>query len=182
MVLLGSKASARNVEQHDYYFGIASSLKELKAEFKAFWPEAGSSLHVDGWREVNRVDGYQVTVVARTEENIPSANRLFFINLGGYQAGKMEEQHYTLLTVQQDLAAATRFAKRTAFFKGGTVKAFKGATAHIDDKYGVDVDEVYPIEDLLSPLQKSSYQIRIEPAAGTADDEIHLGYFKLDRL
>ena len=63
MLLLGSKAPKRNVEQHDYFFGIANSLKELVPQIKAFWPEAGNSIHVDGWREVNNVDGYQVKVV-----------------------------------------------------------------------------------------------------------------------
>ena len=63
MLLLGSKAPKRNVEQHDYFFGIATSLKELVPEIKAFWPEAGASIHVDGWREVNQVDGYEIKIL-----------------------------------------------------------------------------------------------------------------------
>lgn len=179
MLLLGSKAPARNVEQHDYFFGIARSLKELVPEIKAFWPEAGNSIHVDGWREVNTVNGYQINVQLKEDITDPSLNKLFFINLGGYQSGILEEQHYIILTVQENRAIAVNEAKKTAFFKSNSIK---GARSHIDEKYGIDVDDIYQIEDILSPLQKDNYQLVITPSAGLPEDEIHLGYFKLDKL
>lgn len=179
MLLLGSKAPNRNVEQHDYFFGIASSLKELVPEIKAFWPEAGKSIHVDGWREVNSVDGYAVKVVLKENVTTSSLKKLFFINLGGYTAGKLEEQHYTVLTVQDDRALATKDAKSTVFFKTNSVK---GANSHIDEKYGIDVDDVYRIEEILNPGYKDKYHIEIVPQDGLDDDEVHLGYFKLDKL
>ncbi len=58
MILLGSKAPGRHVEQHDYFFGVADSLKELVPEMRTFWRDAGSSLHLDGWREVTVVEGH----------------------------------------------------------------------------------------------------------------------------
>ena len=179
MLLLGSKAPNRNVEQHDYFFGIASSLKELVPEIKAFWPEAGKSIHVDGWREVTSVDGYAVKVVLKENVIAPSEKKLFFINLGGYTAGKLEEQHYTVLTVQEDRALATKDAKSTVFFKTNSVK---GANSHIDEKYGIDVDDIYRIEEILSPGYKDKYHIEIVAEDGLTDDQIHLGYFKLDKL
>jgi len=179
MLLLGSKAPKRNVEQHDYFFGIASSLKELVPEIKAFWPEAGNSIHIDGWREVNSVDGYSVKVVLKENVVVPSLKKLFFINLGGYTAGKLEEQHYTVLTVQDDRALATKDAKSTVFFKTNSIK---GANSHIDEKYGIDVDDIYRIEEILNPGYKNKYHIEIVPQEGLTDDQIHLGYFKLDKL
>lgn len=179
MLLLGSKAPKRNVEQHDYFFGIASSLKELVPEIKAFWPEAGNSIHVDGWREVNSVDGYSVKVILKEEGSVSSLKKLFFINLGGYTTGKLEEQHYTVLTVQDDRALATKDAKSTVFFKTNSIK---GANSHIDEKYGIDVDDIYRIEEILSPEYKDKYHIEIVPQEGLTADEIHLGYFKLDKL
>jgi len=182
MVLLGSKAPRRVIEQHDFFFGIATSLEVLVPEMKAFWPEAGNSLHIDGWREVTNVDGYRVEIHAndavRSEQSGP---RLFFINLGGYQTGKLEEQHYTMLTVQPDRRNALNTSKSTTFFKQQTIAKVKGANAHIDEKYGIDVDDIYRIEDVLSVGQKQRYHIRlIEGYEGPAD-EIHLGYLKLDR-
>jgi len=179
MVLLGSKAPKRNVEQHDYFFGIGTSIKELVPEMKAFWPEAGSSLHIDGWRKVTNVDGYSITVVPRLDAKLDTQQKLFFINLGGYQSNKLSEQHYTVLTVQNDRAIAVQESKKTVFYKTNTLK---GANSHIDEKYGIDVDDIYKVEEILSSSFKEKYHIQIESAAGLAEDEIILGYFRIDKL
>src|SRR5690606_17771283 len=98
---------------HDYFFGIGHSLKELVPEMRAFWREAGASLHLDGWREVTAVDGYRVSVISSesAREEVAS-KRLFFINLGGYQEGRFEEQHYTVLTAKESKDQAFREAKK----------------------------------------------------------------------
>jgi hypothetical protein len=178
-VLIGSKAPNRNVEQHDYFFGIATCLKRLVPSIQAFWPEAGPSLHIDGWREVNFVDGYAINVIPKSEAIPLSSNKLFFINLGGYQSGKLEEQHYTVLTVQNNRASAVQSAKKTVFFK---TNAIKGAGSHIDEKYGIDVDDIYRIEDILAPDLKEKYHLAITPSTDIKEDRIHLGYFKLDKI
>lgn len=182
MVLLGSKAPDRNVEQHDYFFGIATSLKELVPQMKAFWPESGKSLHIDGWREVTRVDDYAVHIAPKQEAGTLQAVRLFFINLGGYQPGKLEEQHYTLLSVKTDKAGAIQHSKKTIFYREQSVAGIKGANAHIDEKYGIDVDDVYCIEELLLPEQKLKYHIVLIPDTQLPEDEIHLGYLQLHKL
>jgi hypothetical protein len=182
MVLLGSKAPKRMVEQHDYFFGIAGTLKDLIPQMREFWPEAGNSLHIDGWREVTCVDGYAVRIRVNDESLNDNGKRLFFINLGGYQSGKLEEQHYTLLTVQDDRKGAVKASTLTHFFKQQSIAAVKSASAHIDEKYGIDVDEVYRIEDVLPQKVKDRYVIELVPQAEMPDDEIRLGYFKLDKL
>lgn len=179
MVLLGSKAPRRNVEQHDYFFGIARSIKELVPEMKAFWPEAGASLHIDGWREVTNVDGYAISIVPRSAHQQDTHEKLFFINLGGYQSNKLSEQHYTVLTVQSDRAVAVQESKKTVFYKTNTLK---GANSHVDEKYGIDVDDIYKIEEILSDAMKENYRIHISQSSGLPDDEIILGYFRLDKL
>jgi hypothetical protein len=108
---------------------------------------------------------------------------LFFVNLGGYTVGQLAEQHYTLLSVQDDRIQALKTSKDTEFFKTQTIKQVRGANAHIDEKYGIDVDEFYRIEDLLTPALKAHYSIAITAAEPTTrEDELHLGYFKLDKL
>ncbi|KIA93436.1 hypothetical protein OC25_13485 [Pedobacter kyungheensis] len=179
MILLGSKAPKRNVEQHDYFFGIASSLKALVPEIKAFWPGTGTSLHIDAWREVNKVGDYEISIKMRDSHIPPSLSKLFFINLGGYQAGKLSEQHYIVLSVHEERAKAIQDAKKTVFFKTNSIK---GANSHIDEKYGIDVDDIYKIEDILTEESKQRYHIEIKPSSGLPEDEIHLGYFRLDKL
>jgi hypothetical protein len=175
MLLLGSKAPGRHVEQHDFFFGIANSLKDLVPDIKAFWPETGGKIHIDGWRELRYIDGYRITVHLRDEivEELPL--KLFFINLGGYQENKFEEQHYTVLTVKSDRAAAFRDAKNTSFFK-------TQMDSHIDDKYGVDVDDLYEIDELLPPSHKNRYKVVLTKTDIPLDDKIHLGYVKLTNL
>jgi len=179
MILLGSLAPNRNVEQHDYFFGIGGSLKDLVPAIRRFWPEAGDSIHLDGWREISHVDGYQIKVVLKGEEAITPSKKLFFINLGGYTSGILEEQHYTVLSVHDERTQAIQQAKRTVFFKTNTLK---GAGSHIDEKYGIDVDDIYRIEDILAPEFKDKYQIQITAAADLPEDPIQLGYYKLDKL
>lgn len=181
MILLGAKAAGRHVEQHDYFFGIGSSLQELIPQMQAFWPEAGSSLHIDGWREINKVDNYEIRIVPK-EAALPSPERLFFINLGGYTAGKLEEQHYTLLSIHTGKDKAIQHAKQTLFFRSTSVKSMKGANSHVDDKYGIDVDDIYNIEDILPDDLKAKYHIQITGGTELQEDVVYLGYYKLNKL
>lgn len=179
MLLLGCKPPGRHTEQHDIFFGIASELRDLVPEILEFWP-GPEKIHIDAWREVKQVDGFQIKIISREENEIShQAPRLFFINLGGYQENKFEEQHYNLLTVKINRSAAFQKAKQTLFFRENH---FPGAESHIDDKYGIDVDDLYEIEEMLLPSQKEKYLIELQPAESFQDDIIHLGYFKLSSL
>jgi hypothetical protein len=182
MLLVGAMPRGRNIEQHDVFFGIGDSIKELIPDLIAFWPEAKDKLHVDAWREVTRVNDYAVSVVteSETDESNFSAAQLFFINLGGYKKNEFEEFHYKMLVAAAGKGEAIQQSKQTAFFRH---TGFQGANSHIDDKYGVDVDDVFEIKDILPASTKQKYSLRIEPAqAGQPEDEIHLGYFKLDNV
>ena len=76
-------------------------------------------------------------------------------------------------------AEAISTAKQTAFFRD---TGFEGANSHIDDKYGVDVDDVYEIMDILPREAKEQYRLLVSPVDSTFEDELHLGYFKLSML
>lgn len=179
MVLIGCKPKGRHTEQHDIFFGIAPTMSELLPQIVAFWPEAEGDLHIDGWREVNYVDDYEVSVIKRDHSDRQSstaAPQLFFINLGGYKENEFDEFHYKMLVASQDKAEAVKRAKSTAFYKH---TQFDGAKSHIDDKYGVDVDDLYQIEEILDESLKKQFRIKLTPAALKSEDQLHLGYFKL---
>ncbi|MEO6584124.1 MAG: DUF1543 domain-containing protein [Ferruginibacter sp.] len=176
MVLVGCSPAGRHTEQHDVFFGIAKNIRDILPQVVAFWPEAKGKLHLDAWREVNHVDGYTVEVV----ENKSTADeaQLFFINLGGYKKNEFEEFHYKMLVAAVDKGQAIAQSKKTAFYRH---TGFKGATSHIDDKYGVDVDDIYSIGDILPKYTKEQFSLQITKATQNfIEDEIHLGYFKLD--
>lgn len=181
MVLLGAKPPGRHTEQHDVFFGIAASLKALVPAITSYWPEAGAQLHIDAWREVHFQDGYRVQVVQREQTGTADTGmaKLFFINLGGYREKEFEEYHYKMLVACNNKAEAIKLAKQTAFYKH---TGFKGAESHIDDKYGIDVDDIYELEDILPEPMKAAYRLQLSPAGVQQEDEYHLGYFKLDKI
>ena len=175
MLLIGASPPERNIEQHDVFFGIGDSINDLITDVVAFWP-GNNKLHFDAWREVTSVNGYKVEVVLKNESKHGSAFKLFFINLGGYKQNEFEEFHYKMVIAAADKSEAINLSKQTAFFRH---TGFKGATSHIDDKFGVDVDDIYEIADILPVGIKEKYSIMVTPADSLAEDEMNLGYFKL---
>lgn len=175
MVLLGCKPEGRFTEQHDIFFGIADELALLKSSMVNFWPEADGKLHIDAWREVRAVEGYTVAVIPRDDAST-SKWKLFFVNLGGYRGVDFEEYHYKQLVVAQDVAGATKAAKRSAFYKDYI-------SPHIDDKYGLDVDDVFSVEDALPKAMRERFKLLIEEAdSEVAPDELQIGYLKFSKL
>jgi hypothetical protein len=180
MLLLGCTPPGRFTEQHDILFGIASDLKSLVPDVRDYWPEGGAKIHIDAWREVTQVDSFHIDVVPRNAAIDPSPQRLFFINLGGYKPDEFDEFHYKMIVAAPDKGEAIRKAKATAFYRH---TGFRGAESHIDDKYGVDVDDIYAIEDILPAAVKDRYMLRLTPAIGDGPpDPIRLGYFQLHKL
>ena len=175
MLLIGASPPERNIEQHDVFFGIGNSIKDLIPDVVAFWP-GNTKLHFDAWREVTSVNGFKVEVVLKNENKQNSAFKLFFINLGGYKQNEFEEFHYKMVIAASDKSKAINLAKQTAFFRH---TGFEGATSHIDDKFGVDVDDIYEITDILPVDVKEKYSLLVTPADSLAEDEMNLGYFKL---
>lgn len=177
--MVGCRPPGRNTEQHDVFFGIGKTIKELVPQLKKFWPGAGK-MHVDAWREITIVNNYKIEVVPRQET--PAANdgySLFFLNLGGYKQGEFDEFHYKLLVVAKDKNEALRMAKKSAFYKH---TGFKEAPAHIDDKFGVDVDDLHQVKDILAQDLKVLYSLNISPVTTSANDKLYLGYFPFDKL
>lgn len=177
--MLGCKPEGRFTEQHDIFFGIGNTLADLRAQMIAFWPEADGQIHIDAWREITSVDEYKIEIVAKG--GAPEVQRsLFFINLGGYKENEFEEYHYKVLTIADTLAKAQKNSTKTAFYKHC---GFEGAPSHIDDEYGVDVDDLYNVEDILHPTLKEKYSLKInKPQVAITEDQLHIGYVKLTAL
>ena len=180
MVMLGCKPEGRFTEQHDIFFGISKSLKDLIPQMKAFWPEAKGKIHIDAWREVTVVEDYSIEIVPNKSTSKSALESLFFINLGGYKENEFEEYHYKILTSAETLAHASKKAKANTFYKHC---GFKGATSHIDDKYGIDVDDIYNVADILPEHYKALYSLKITKIETTfKEDDLHIGYLKIDKI
>ncbi len=182
MLLLGCKPPGRNTEQHDIFFGIADNLKDLIPAINKAWPEAKNKIHIDAWREVHFVNEFEVKVYKKNGPEETSAHqkaKLFFLNLGGYKENEFEEYHYKMLAACENKCDAIQAAKASAFYKH---TGFKGASSHIDDKYGVDVDDIFDIEDILDSEIKEIYGLSIVPFDFPVQDKLNLGYLPLGKL
>lgn len=181
MLLLGCTPAGRHIEQHDIFFTISPELPGVIPAIIDFWREAEGDIHVDAWREVTNVDGYRIEIASNddTVKVEEKRERLYFINLGGYKQNEFEEFHYKMIAVAPEKGDAIRQSKQTAFYKH---TGFKGAESHVDDKFGIDVDDVYNIEDILPEEIKKKYRILISREGIDEEDELHLGYFTLEKL
>ena len=179
MLILGCRPPGRLTEQHDIFFGIGYELQDLLPAVFEFWPEAKQKIHIDAWREVTQVNGYNVQVISRQNVATATKTKLFFINLGGYKPGEFEEYHYKLVVAADDKETAVKKSKETAFYKH---PGFAGATSHIDDKYGIDVDDLHEINDILSENFKKQYSVKLTAATVIKEDELHIGYLPLSKL
>jgi len=180
MVIIGCIPQGRFTEQHDVFFGIGNSLRELVPQMNIFWKEANGRIHIDAWREIKFVDDFIITITEKQNANTSTENnKLFFINLGGYKENEFEEYHYKIITAARDKGEAIRKSKETAFYKH---YGFKGAESHIDDKYGIDVDDLYQIEDILPAKTKNKYSINLTYNENAMADELHIGYVTMTKL
>jgi hypothetical protein len=177
-IILGATPKGRNIEQHDVFFGIAESLKDLVPDMKEFWKEADGKIHVDCYQEVRFADGYEVKIVEKGEKT--SDEQLYFINLGGYKKGFFEEFHEQHLMVGTSMGDIVKKAKATEFYK---VMGFEGAVSHIDDKHGVDIDDIFNVNDILPEKMKEKYSIVLKKSdAQNQENPMGLGYLKIDKI
>lgn len=188
MVQLGARPKGRLIEQHDIFFGVANRVDELIEPINQHWPEVRNKWHIDSYRAITKVDNYRISLIQSSETNkeVTSSNdlKLFFINLGGYQRGSFEEFHYKLLIVANTQAAAIKQAKQSDFYREFTFKDKDtpfNAVSHIDDKFAVDIDEIYNVNDLIENVQ-----ILIEPIADNShefiDDKEYVGYLSIKNM
>ena len=187
MVQLGGRPKGRLIEQHDIFFGIANQVSELVDDINQHWPEVKNKWHIDSYRAISKVDNYAIKLV-ESSSPVESTNglKLFFINLGGYQRGSFEEFHYKLLIVAATQADAIKQAKQSEFYKAFTYKDKESpfnAASHIDDKFEVDIDDIYNVNDLISNVR-----LLIEPITNeshelvNADDKEYVGYLSIKNL
>ncbi|MBI0426404.1 DUF1543 domain-containing protein [Psychrobacter sp. NG27] len=185
MVQLGGRPKGRLIEQHDIFFGVANQVSELVDDINQHWPEVKNKWHIDSYRAITKVGGYAIKLIESSEQVESSADlKLFFINLGGYQQGSFEEFHYKLLIVAPNQADAIKQAKKSDFYKQFTFKDETSpfdAASHIDDKFEVDIDDIYNVNDLLSNVQ-----LVIKPISDTDDlvieDKEYVGYLSIKNL
>ena len=136
-VLLGGRPPEATIEQHNMFFGVGFGLEDLYKPIKKFWRSA-PLVHIDAYMCIEKVGDYDVIIQSRSDlydKNDFASEKLFFINLGGYQIGVFAEKHKNLLVVAKNECEAKAIAKNDSFFREViSGEGSKTAIPHIDDK------------------------------------------------
>ena len=110
-VYIGGELEGANIELHDMRFVVAPSIAETYDELRRQWWGIPKSLHIDCWAEIRGVDGYDV---ALCPEPFAGPEKLYYINLGGYDSGEFLEKHKNVFIVATSVTEAKRRAIKEA--------------------------------------------------------------------
>jgi hypothetical protein len=104
MFYVGGDCGASNIELHDVRFSVGDTAEDCYADLRKQWWGDAKTLHLDCWGAVDQADGFDVAVT--TSPPPEQADKLFFLNLGGYDASEFGELHRNVLLVASDVKSA----------------------------------------------------------------------------
>ena len=90
LVVLGGRIEGCHVELHDVRFVVGSSIEATIPELQRQWVGRRRGLHLDSWMQVRQIDGYAVSLA---QEPSHSVEKLWFVNVGGYNPCELLELH-----------------------------------------------------------------------------------------
>ena len=96
MVSVGGYLKNSNIELHDIRFVIGESIKDCYTELQSQWWGDKKMFHIDSWGIIKNVDGYDVLI---SDEVFLGKEKLYFLNLGGYDSNKFTELHENTVVI-----------------------------------------------------------------------------------
>jgi hypothetical protein len=106
-IYIGGELEGANIELHDMRFVVAPSIRDTYDQLRRQWWGIPKSLHIDCWAEISVVDGYDV---ALRPEPFTGPEKLYYINLGGYDTSEFLEKHKNMFVVATTVTEAKRRA------------------------------------------------------------------------
>jgi hypothetical protein len=134
-IYIGGVHPRANIEVHDVRFVVAPTIRDTYETLRADWWGTPGTLHVDCWAEIDHVDGFNVQLKAAPST---TRNKLFFVNLGGYDGQGFAEQHKNMFVVATSAADAKARALRSIS---------DWSDPHRDDLY--EAETVYALDRLI---------------------------------
>ena len=149
MFYIGGDFANSNVELHDVRFAVGSDYGACLEDLRRQWWGDPKTLHIDAYAEISHADGFDVTLVkAPAEQN----EKLFFLNMGGYDPAEFGELHRNVLLVGSSLHDVQRRALTDAR------RAWK--SPHKDSAF--EVEKAICLNDM---VRGSGLHIQLTPAA-----------------
>lgn len=148
MFYVGGNCGNSNVELHDVRFSIGETAEDCHADLREQWWGDPESLHLDCWGAVEQADGFDVALTKDSPGT--GTDKLFFVNLGGYDPAEFSELHRNVLLVAPDAGVAKARAK--ALIKSWLLP-------HKDNLF-----EVEKAIDINALLEAYGYSLSLKPA------------------
>ena len=178
IVVLGGRSLRSNIEIHDVRWVIGESIEDTFPELRKQWLGEKSGLHIDSFKCIKYVDGYEIVLSKSNKDSLISPRiehfSLWFVNLGGYNPKKMYEEHeFTLVVAQKAIEA-----KKKAKINWKTTLKNK----HNDDYSGINYFE--QVDDL-HPIKIKNWEIKLIPDVQERSEKIipdWYGYRRIDKF
>jgi len=146
VIYIGGTHEKAFIELHDMRFVIAEKIEDTYDELRKTWWGTPESLHLDAWGELDYVDGYNVSFINDPKE---SENRLYFVNLGGYDSNEFTELHKNVFVVAPNESKA----------KVKALKQILDWESHHRD-YQFELENILDISNL---MKENKVYINLEP-------------------
>ncbi len=148
MIYIGGIHEKSLIELHDIRFVVANNIEDTYEELKSSWWGTSKSLHIDAWGAVDYADGYNITL--KPEAPLDSDNKLYFVNLGGYDNNEFTELHKNILVVASNPSKA----------KVRALKQILDWQSHHRD-YQFELESILSVSQLIST---KNLHIHLEPS------------------
>ena len=133
IVYLGGSAPKANIELHDIQFVVGDVIEDTYEQLRNNWFGTVKGLHLDSYKALKGADGYQISLEDKPQY---SDNKLYFVNLGGYDENKLNELHEFALFVAKDKKKAKE--KAIASLLNGSELKHKDNLMEVDDCLELD--------------------------------------------
>ena len=138
IVMLGGRHARANTEVHDVVLAVGDSLEEVYPQLKNAWFGEQKGLHIDAWAQIYGVafegKNYQIQFTDAAPNQ--ADQKLYLLNLGGYDAGEFGELHRYVLVVAQNAMVAKQRGK--AHFAQHWQKQHTDRVLDVDDCIAID--------------------------------------------
>ena len=160
LAVLGGRTPQTHVELHDVRWVVGCCIDDTIPELKRQWFGHRKGLHLDSYVRIDCVDGYAVKLRQNKSSDVASEGvqaplqKLWFVNMGGYDASSLLELHQVGCVVAPNAQAAKSRARKRWLTNS--------LQQHKDDLHAIDqvggVDDCLPIDEL------QGWQVTLTPA------------------
>ena len=107
---IGGSIPGSLIELHDVRIIAGNALEDCYDQIRDSWWGTPDSLHLDCWGELNSADGHNIIL---REEPATGEDKLWFVNLGGYDPADFNELHKNIFVVAPNASKAKVRALKT---------------------------------------------------------------------